>query len=58
MKLIDYMWAHDENKPLVVKRGRKTVSVYDGKNSIDERYNNCKVLGIAIFGDCVVVHIK
>jgi len=47
MKLIDLLAICNENVHMTVcDTDDNLLAVYDGKNSIDEKYNNCNVLGI------------
>lgn len=54
MKLIDYMWKHDENKNLKVYRDGDLVAFYDGKESIPECYNDCEVITVIYDGKYTV----
>lgn len=47
MKLIDLLNVYDENDNLtVVNSDDDFLSCYDGKNSIDEKYNECEIIKI------------
>lgn len=49
MRLIDFMEGFDENDELKVHSwDGKEICRYDGKNAIDERYNDCKVLCVVM----------
>lgn len=53
MKLIDLLAVCNENTVIVVwDVNDRFVTEYDGKNSIDEKYNDCRVLGISGVSDC------
>lgn len=53
MKLIDLLAICNENTVIVVwDVNDRFVTEYDGKNSIDEKYNDCRVLGISGVSDC------
>lgn len=46
MKLLDFISLFDENKKIDVwKLGEDNylLTFYDGKNSIDEKFNNCEI---------------
>lgn len=47
IRLLDLLYLiSDSNKVIVYNLYDEIVSVYDGKNSIDEIYNNCIVTSI------------
>lgn len=52
MKLIDLLAVCNENTVIAVwDVNDRFVTEYDGKNSIDEKYNDCRVLGISGVSD-------
>lgn len=53
MRLIELLSVCSENTVIVVwDVNDRFVTEYDGKNSIDEKYNDCRVLGISGVSDC------
>ena len=50
--LIDFLQTIADNyNVIIVDTAENVVSVYDGKNSIDEKYNTYEVLRIDIIGE-------
>ena len=59
MKVIDFISLFDENKNLIVKNSEnEIISIYDGKNAIDEIYNNCIILEITVENGIVTIYVK
>lgn len=60
MKVIDILSIYDENSNLtVVNSDDDWLATYDGKNSIDEKYNDCEVIKIyPLAMDTTVVMIR
>ena len=58
MKLIDLLCVVDENSNIVVVDTLDNeLSIYDGKNSIDEMYNNYDIVSISHKTDAISVMI-
>ena len=58
MKLIELLSASDENSNFyVVNSDGYLLTWYDGKNSIDEIYNECEVIKINTFNNGVRAYI-
>ena len=49
MILLDFLTIADENKMYIVRKNNKTVAVYDGKNSIDIKWDNHEIRKIEYF---------
>lgn len=47
----------NENSRVEIFKNGMVVSCYDGKNSIDECYNNCNVISMEIFGSSLIINI-
>ena len=47
----------NENSRVEIFKNGRAVSMYDGKNSIDECYNNCNVISMEIFGNSLIINI-
>jgi hypothetical protein len=48
MKLIDLLEKIDESSNVMIWEDNEVVSSYDGKNSIDEKYNDREVESISV----------
>ena len=47
----------NENSRVEIFKNGRAVSMSDGKNSIDECYNNCNVISMEIFGNSLIINI-
>lgn len=58
MTLLDFMCVANENKTVYVYNPDfEMVASYDGKNSIDEEFNDCNVLEISTIANCLLVTV-
>lgn len=58
MKLIDLLQIIEENENIIVANSNGyIVSEYNGRDSIDEKYNECKVLQLCTFQEYILIHI-
>jgi len=57
MMLMEVLEVMDENKNVNVVLMGDVVTYYDGKNSIDEFYNDFKVIGISAEDNTIVIEI-
>ena len=57
MNVENVLMTLNENSRVEIFNNGKLVSCYDGKNSIDECYNNCNVIGLEIFGNSLIINI-
>lgn len=59
MKLIELMEVVNENKTLKIfdYQSYYLLSMYDGKNAIDEKYNSWQIIKIEPFNDELIVYI-
>lgn len=46
MKVKDYLEITPDSRTVIIIKDECEVSRYDGRNSIDTRYNNCKIVGV------------
>lgn len=59
MILLDFLTIADENKRYFVRHKGKIVAVYDGKNSIDTKWNNYEIKKIEWFpGKQILIVLK
>ena len=59
MKLLDFLTIANENKTYYIKRNGGIVGIYDGKNSIDAKWNNHEMSKIEwLPGDQILVVLK
>ena len=59
MILLNFLTIADENKKYFVRRNDKIVAVYDGKNSIDTKWNNHEIYRITFFpADEILIELK
>lgn len=59
MILLDFLTIADENKKYFVRQNNKIVAIYDGKNSIDTKWNNQEIKKIEwLQGDQILIVIK
>lgn len=59
MILLDFLTIADENKKYFIRKNEKIVSVYDGKNSIDTKWNSHEIKKIEWFpGDQILIVLK
>lgn len=59
MKLIDLISVIKDNTNVRITFGDFfVISEYDGKNSIDAKYNNCEVLSVEIVNDKLYIDIN
>lgn len=59
MILLNFLTISDENKKYFVRHNEKIVAVYDGKNSIDTKWNNHEIKKIEWFpGDQILIVLK
>ena len=57
MMLMDLLEVIDENKNVDIKLYDEVVTYYDGKNSIDDFYNDFRVLEVTTDSDKIVIEI-
>lgn len=57
MKLIDLLSVLDKFKNVVVNYCGDAVTFYDGRNSIDKRYNDCEVMNVSAEDDAIIIEI-
>lgn len=58
MKLIDLLQIINDNENIIVANSNGyIVSEYNGRDSIDEKYNDCKVLQLCTFQEYILIHI-
>ena len=57
MMLMDMIDLFDENKVVNVVYFGEVVSRYDGKDSIDEFYNDFRVIGISAKNDEIIIEV-
>lgn len=57
MKLIDLLSVISDSNYAIIWRDGNVVSTYDGKDSIDERFNDCEVKSVRAFGDRIDIEI-
>lgn len=58
MKLIDLLEKIDESSNVMIWEDNEVVSSYDGKNSIDEKYNDREVKSISVGYFLIDIEIK
>jgi len=58
MKLIDLLEKIDESSNVMIWEDNEVVSSYDGKNSIDEKYNDREVESISAGYFLIDIEIK
>ena len=57
MKLIDLLSVTNDNNLVLVLRGGLEIARYDGRDSIDEEYNNETVLSVYTSGNALCIEI-
>lgn len=58
MKLIDLISLFDENKYVNVHNADgDLLCMYNGRDSVDDRYNGCEVIAISVWGHTLIVTI-
>ena len=57
MILIELLETINENKTVKIIKDNKIISIYDGKNSIDNIYNNCILKDIKIKDKIIFIEI-
>ena len=57
MILIELLEKINDNKTVKIIKDNKIISVYDGKNSIDNIYNNCILKDIKIKDKIIFIEI-
>lgn len=58
MCLIEVLETADENQELYVIRNGEEVASYNGKDSIPNEFNNCKVISVFTYEYGTIVFIK
>ena len=59
MILLDFLTIADENKKYFARHKEKIVAIYDGKNSIDTKWNNYKIYRITFSpADEILIELK
>lgn len=58
MKLIDLLSIIDENMRVRIMRDAEEVAYYDGRDSIPEELNDCRVESLHAWKEMIVVSIR
>lgn len=59
MKLIDFLNVASEYRKIVIRNvNGENTAIYDGKNSIDEKYNDKEILCVSAEDNNIIVYVK